>query len=71
MKLTIIEKENETVIKRGRKTFATISYNKNPDYKWVIYFKTNIALSGYETKEKAIERAEKMNESFNEVLTNL
>lgn len=58
--LTVIKQENQTILKNGRKIYATVSYNKNPDYKWVLWLKNGIALSGYSTEEKAIERANKM-----------
>ena len=35
--LTIIKKDNTTILKSGRKTYGTISFNKNPDYKFVLY----------------------------------
>ena len=58
--LTVIKQEDQTVLKNGRKIYATVSYNKNPDFQWVLWLKTGIALSGYSTEEKAIERANKM-----------
>ncbi len=66
--LQITRKEGQTILKNGRKTYATISYNNNPDYKWTIYFKSSLALSGYDSEEKAIERAEKMFNDTNNII---
>ena len=69
--LRVIEKDGETILKDGRKTYATICYNQNPDYKWVLYTKGGLALSGYETKEEAISRAQKMFNDWRGVVSSL
>jgi len=51
---------DKTVLKIGRKIYATITENKNPEYKFMIWFQGGVVLSGYATEQKAIERAEKM-----------
>ena len=66
--LKIIKQEDQTILKNGRKVYATVSYNKNPDYKWILWLKTGIALSGYNTEEEAIERANKMLKDWNQQL---
>lgn len=69
--LTAIKQENKTILKDGRKIYASVSYNKNPDYKWVLYLKNSIALSGYDSEQKAIDRANKIHDDFKNVLDNL
>lgn len=54
--LTLKREEGKVLIKKGRKKFCSISYNKNTDYKFMIWF-DGYALSGYETEEAAIKRA--------------
>ncbi|MDQ5930343.1 MAG: hypothetical protein QG594_2131 [Bacteroidota bacterium] len=68
--LTVIKTDEQTVLKNGRKVYATVSYNKNPDFKWILWLKTGIALSGYNTETEAIERANKMLSDWNEVINN-
>lgn len=63
--LKIIEADDKTILKNGRKKYAEIVFNPNKDYKWVIFFHDGVALSGFETKELAIERANKMFEGWN------
>ncbi len=67
MALKIIKQKDQTMLKNGRKIYATVSYNENPDYKWILWLKTGIALSGYNTEEEAIERANKMLFDWEEV----
>ena len=62
---------DKTVLKIGRKIYATITENKNPDYKFMIWFQGGVALSGYETEQRAIERAEKMRADFVSVATQI
>lgn len=69
--LTVIKQENKTILKDGRKIYATISYNKNLDYKWVLYLKNSIALSGYDNEQKAIDRANEMHNDFKNVLAHM
>lgn len=69
--LTVIKQENKTILKDGRKIYATISYNKNLDYKWVLYLKNSIALSGYDSEQKAIDRANEMHNDFKNVLAHM
>jgi ABC-type molybdenum transport system ATPase subunit/photorepair protein PhrA len=66
--LKVIEINGHIVLKNGRKKYAQISLNSNPDYKWVIYFQGGMALSGYKTKELAIARAMKMFEDWKNVM---
>lgn len=66
--LKIIEVDNTTILKNGRKKYAEICFNTNPDYKWVIYFKGGMALSGFNTKELAIERTNKMFEDWQKLI---
>jgi len=68
--LTVIKTDEQTVLKNGRKVYATVSYNKNPDFKWILWLKTGIALSGYNTEAEAIERAEKMLSDWQETIKN-
>jgi hypothetical protein len=69
--LKVIKTDEQTILKNGRKIYATVSYNKNPDYKWILWLKTGIALSGYNTEEEAIERAEKMLSDWQETIKNV
>jgi len=69
--LKVIKTDEQTILKNGRKIYATVSYNKNPDYKWILWLKTGIALSGYNTEEEAIERAEKMLSYWQETIKNV
>ena len=62
--LTFIKTDTATIVKNGRKKFAEITYNKNPDYKFCIW-QNRICLSGYETEEIAIQR---VNSLFQEQL---
>jgi len=71
MALIVIKQEDQTILKSGRKIYATVSYNKNPDYKWVLWLKTGIALSGYSNEEEAIERANKMRNDWEETKRNI
>jgi len=65
--LTIHESNEKITLKNGRKTYAEITLNNNPEYKWVIWFSRGGALSGYETKELAISRAQEMFDSVNKI----
>lgn len=58
-KLKIIKKENCILIKDGRKKFAEITYNKNPDYKFCVWH-NRMCFSGYESEQKAIEKVQKL-----------
>lgn len=69
--LTIIKKDNTTILKSGRKTYGTISFNKNPDYKFVLYLKNSFALSGFESEEAAIKRANELKDSWQSVLSSI
>ena len=69
--LKITEQENKTTLKRNRKIFATVSLNKNPEFNWMLWLKGGVALSGFKSKEDAIERANEMNSSWNMQLKNL
>jgi len=69
--LKAIEKNGKTVLKAGRRTVAEVIYNTNPDYKYCLYFKGGICLSGYETKEAAIERAERMQIEWNNTISQI
>lgn len=60
MQLTEHKKENQTILKNGRKIYGSVSFNQNPDYKWVLYLKGSIALSGFNTEREAIDKANKM-----------
>jgi hypothetical protein len=53
--LKFIKTDNSTIVKNGRKKFAEVTYNKNPDYKYCIWL-NRICLSGYETEEIAMQR---------------
>jgi hypothetical protein len=53
--LKFIKTDNSTIVKNGRKKFAEVTYNKNPDYKYCIWL-NRICLSGYETEEIAYNR---------------
>ncbi len=68
--LTVIKTDEQTVLKNGRKVYATVSYNKNPDFKWILWLKTGIALSGYNSEAEAIERANKMLNEWEEAKRN-
>ena len=62
---------NIVILKIGRKRYATILQNINKEFKWCIYFERGITLSGYDSKDAAVQRAYKMNESFQSVFNNL
>lgn len=68
--LKVTEQDNKTLLKDGRKTFATVSLNKNPEFNWMLWLK-GFALSGFKTKEDAINRANEMNNSWKEQIANL
>jgi len=68
--LKVIKTDEQTILKNGRKVYATVSYNKNPDFKWVLWLKTGIALSGYNSEAEAIERANKMLNEWEEAKRN-
>jgi|14BtaG_2_1085337.scaffolds.fasta_scaffold34725_2 hypothetical protein len=61
--IKITEKDNTVILRYGRKKWATISKNKNPEYNWCIYLK-GFALSGYATKQEAIDKAINKYESY-------
>lgn len=61
--IKITEKDNTIILKYGRKKWATISMNDNPEFNWCIYLK-GFALSGYDTKEEAINKAIEKYESY-------
>ena len=61
--LKIIKTEHATIIKRGRKKFAEITYNKNPDYKFCVWH-NRVCFSGYETEGKALEKVFRLNEDW-------
>lgn len=69
--LTQTHKGDTVILKRGRKIYATISQNTNPEYNWMVWFKTGMALSGYSSKEAAIIRAKKMNNDVDNILSSL
>jgi hypothetical protein len=71
MKLTILKTESCTILKNGRKTYAKIYLNPNPDYMYTVYFQNGPALSGYKTEQDAIDRANKMFESWKETISNI
>lgn len=66
-----IQKEDKTILKEGRRTYATVSFNPNPDYKWMLWMKGGWALSGFSSKEAAIKRANELNNGFKEVLSSI
>jgi hypothetical protein len=69
--LKIIEINDSVILKDGRKKYAQISFNKNPEYNWIIYFRGGLALSGYKTKELAIERANRMFNDFHNMINSI
>lgn len=69
--LTIIKKDAETILKNGKRKYATITFNSNPDYKWVLWMKGGFALSGYESEQKAIDRANELNNGWNDTVKSL
>jgi hypothetical protein len=69
--LTVIKQNDKTILKNGRKVYATVSYNKNPDYKWILWLKNGIALSGYDTEQNAINRANEMHNDWQNAISNL
>jgi hypothetical protein len=62
---------NIVILKIGNRKYATILQNINKEFNWCIYFQKGITLSGYDSKDAAIQRAYKMNESFQSVFNNL
>jgi hypothetical protein len=68
--LKFIKTDNSTIVKNGRKKFAEVTYNKNPDYKYCIWV-NSICLSGYETEELAIERVHFLYKQQNEFINEL
>lgn len=69
--LTIIKKDAEIILKNGKHKYATITFNPNPDYKWVLWMKGGFALSGYESEQKAIDRANELNNGWNDTVKSL
>jgi len=69
--LKVIETEINTILKDGRKTYATISFNENPDYNWILWMKGGWALSGFKTKQDAINRANELNSGWKETINRL
>jgi len=67
--LKITKKDGQTILKSGRKTYATIRENKNPEYAFVIYFNGGWALSGFPTEQKAIDRANELNNNCNAAIS--
>jgi len=53
--LSFIKTDKSTIVKNGRKKFAEVTYNKNPDYNYCIWI-NRICLSGYATEEIAMQR---------------
>ena len=53
--LNFIKTDKSTIVKNGRKKFAEVTYNKNPDYNYCIWF-NRMCLSGYATEEIAMQR---------------
>jgi hypothetical protein len=70
-KIKRIDMGNIVILKIGRRKYATILQNINKDFNWCIYFKKGLTLSGYESKDAALQRAYKMNASFQDVINNL
>ena len=68
--IKITEKDNTIILKYGRKKWATISKNDNPEYNWCIYLK-GFALSGYATKEIAIDKAINKYESYTSTINKI
>jgi len=66
--LTITKQPDKTILKRGKKVYAEITYNENPDYKFVLWFKGGMALSGFETEQAAIDRANEMNQAWEDAI---
>ena len=68
--LKIIKTEHATIIKKGRKKFAEITYNKNPDYKFCVWH-NRVCFSGYETEGKALEKVFRLNEDWQSLVDHL
>ena len=62
----IVQSDEQIILKCGRRKYATISQNKNPEYNWCLWI-NSICLSGYNTPEEALKRAEKMKTEWEEV----
>lgn len=62
---------NNIILKIGKRKYATILQNINKEFNWCIYFERGITLSGYSSKDAAIQRAYKMNKSCQSVFSNL
>ena len=70
------ERDGDTIVlKRGKKVYAEVSYNKNPDYKWTLFInpkaKSGMALSGFKSSADAIKRANELNGEFNKAVSGL
>lgn len=68
--IKITEKDNTIILRYGRKKWASISKNNNPEFNWCIYLK-GFALSGYDTKEEAINKAIEKYESYMNTIQNI
>ena len=68
--LKITKTETATIIKRGRKKFAEITYNKNPDYKFCVWH-NRVCFSGYETEERALEKVFRLNEDWQNLIDHI
>ena len=68
--IKITEKDNAVILRYGRKKWATISKHKNPEYNLCIWFK-GFALSGYDTKQEAIDKAINKYESYTSTINKI
>lgn len=67
-----LKQENGYVaLKLGRRTYATVSKNVNPEYNWMLWLKGGIALSGFSNEQAAIDRAEQMHNSWRDTVKSL
>ena len=69
--LTVLRKSDKTILKDGRKIYATITYNTNTDYKFILWLRGGVALSGFESDTDAIKRAIRMHSDWQETISNI
>lgn len=69
LKIITSTKPDAAVLKNGRKVYATVSFNENPDYNYCLWLHGGVCLSGYETKEAAINRGKQMFAEWQQVLS--
>lgn len=65
--LKVTKTAHATIIKKGRKKFAEITYNKNPDYQFCVWH-NRLCFSGYDSEEKAMEKVFQLDEAWESLI---